>query len=122
MLTVKQSRPDLVRITEFLQETSVLGNSLDTECLILTPDSIHKVVVRDSDGSRGAANIGGVYTSATVSLVVDRHTLECDGLLGRVYFLSLRFVHGDLSLLVPCDVSGGLNDTSGLEGSDSDGR
>jgi hypothetical protein len=50
------------------------------------------------------------------------HTLESNRLLGGVDFLCFGLVDGDLSLLVPSDISSGLNDTSGFEGSDSDRR
>ena len=52
----------------------------------------------------------------------DVHTLESDSLLGGVNFLCFGFVDGYLSLLVPSNVTSGLNDTSGFEGSDSDRR
>lgn len=48
--------------------------------------------------------------------------MESNSLLGGVNLLGFGFVDGDLSLLVPSDVSSGLNDTSGFEGSDSDRR
>lgn len=51
---------------------------------------------------------------------VNGHTLESDCLLGGVDLLCFGLVNSDLSLLVPSDVSSGLNDTSGFEGSDSD--
>jgi hypothetical protein len=39
-LTVEQPSPDLIGIAELLEETCVLGDTLDTECLVLTSDSV----------------------------------------------------------------------------------
>ena len=64
----------------------------------------------------------GSVSQRLCTLIEDRHTLESNSLLGGVDFLGFGFVDGDLSLLVPSDVSSGLNDTSGFEGSDSDRR
>lgn len=46
--------------------------------------------------------------------------MESHSLLRRVNLLSFCFVHGDLSLLVPGDVPGGLNDTPWFECPDRD--
>jgi len=59
-LTVEKLGPDLVGIAELLQETSVLGNTLDTERLVLASDGVDKVVVWDGDGSSGSSDLGQV--------------------------------------------------------------
>lgn len=70
-------------------------------------------------------SVGSTHVSARV-VIFGRYsgslTLEGDSLLLGVDLLSLGLVDGDLSLLVPSDVSGRLNDTSGFKGTDSDRR
>lgn len=55
--TVKELGSDLVSIAEFLEETSVLGNTLDTKRLVLAPNGVDEVVVRDGDRSGGASDV-----------------------------------------------------------------
>ncbi len=50
-LTIKELRPDLVGIAQFLKETRVFGDTLDTEGLVLTADGVDKVVVWQGDRS-----------------------------------------------------------------------
>lgn len=55
-------------------------------------------------------------------MYIGQLTLESDSLLDRVNGLRLSLVDGNLSLLVSGNVSGGLDDRPGLEGTDSDRR
>lgn len=61
--TVKKLGADLVGIAELLEETSVLGDTLDAEGLVLATDCVHKVVVRDCYRIGGAANVRDVCRS-----------------------------------------------------------
>jgi hypothetical protein len=56
-LTVEKLGPDLVGIAELLEETSVLWDTLDTESLVLTSNSVNQVVVWDGDRSSGTSNV-----------------------------------------------------------------
>jgi hypothetical protein len=56
-LTIEKLGPDLVGIAELLEETSVLWDTLDTESLVLTSNSVNQVVVWDGDRSSGTSNV-----------------------------------------------------------------
>ena len=45
-LTVQQFGPDLIRVTELLEETRMIVHTLDPECLIFAPDGINQVIIR----------------------------------------------------------------------------
>ena len=68
--TVKKSGADLVGITELLEEAAVVGHTLDTERLVLTADSVDKVVVRDGDSSIGTTGVGVVWGLVTAGIIL----------------------------------------------------
>lgn len=70
LLTIEKSGPDLVGITEFLEETTVLGDSFNSECLVLTSNSVNEIVERDGDGASIASDIGRVWLCQRLSFVV----------------------------------------------------
>lgn len=59
-LTVEKPCPDFIGITQLFQETTVFRHALDTECLVLTPNSVNKVIKGDRNGASVAADISGV--------------------------------------------------------------
>lgn len=58
--TVHDLGPNLVGIREFLEEASVLGNTLNTKGLVLTTNSVHEVVVRNGDSASLTLDIRNV--------------------------------------------------------------
>jgi hypothetical protein len=59
--TIEKPGPDFVCITKFLEEATVFGNSLDTECLVLTSNGVYQVVEGDRDGASITSDISRVY-------------------------------------------------------------
>lgn len=62
-LTVHELGPNLVGIREFLEEASILGNTLDTKGLVLTANGVHEVVVRNGDSAGLTLDIRNVYNA-----------------------------------------------------------
>lgn len=59
-LTVHHLGPDLVGVSQLLEEASVLGHSSHSERLVITSDGVDEVVVRDSLLADGSDNVRGV--------------------------------------------------------------
>jgi hypothetical protein len=68
--------PGIETIAEFLEETSVLGNTLDTKRLVLAPNGVDEVVVRDGDRS-------GVYEAEAQEVDPIKKTVTFQGKHGR---------------------------------------
>ena len=100
----------------------MLWNTLDTEGLVLTSNSVHQVVVWDSNRSSGSSNVRQIWDQSLSLIEPAVLTLEGNSLLDRIDLLSLGFVDGDLSLFVSGNVSCRLDNRPGLESADGDGR
>jgi len=64
--TVQKLPPDPIGILQFLEETSVLLDSLDSERLVLGTNSVDQVVVRDGHLGRGGSELRVVCRHGTV--------------------------------------------------------
>lgn len=93
---VEKLAPNLVGIAQLLEEARVLLDALDAKRLVLAPDGVHEVVVRDRHLAVGRRDLGNI--------------LDRDRLGGRVDRLGLGLVHGDLALLVAREEARGLDD------------
>lgn len=106
--TVHNPSTNLLGIPDFLEEASVLLDSLDTESLVLSSDSVNEVVVGD-------------FSSSDFSLDL-RVVKESNSLLLGINFVNFSLVNLSLSLHVSGKEAGRLKNGTSSESTDGNGR